>query len=195
VSDDGRLTHVDDRGRAVMVDVTAKALTHRRATTSARVTGVADAVRRFGPGGPDADVLSAARVAGLRAAKATSELVPLCHPLPLTDLSVEFDLSGTEIEVVASAATFGQTGVEMEALTACALASLSLVSYLGASDSGVAIEGLTLLEKRGGRSGTWLRPAASGRSSASGPGEEPHDPDTATPDTGIPGAPNGSVGP
>jgi cyclic pyranopterin monophosphate synthase len=190
MSDDSRLTHVDDRGRAVMVDVTAKDLTHRRAATTARVTGVVDAVRRFGPGGPDADALSSARVAGLRAGKATSELVPLCHPLPLTDLSVEFDLGGEEIEVLASAETVGQTGVEMEALTACALAALSLVSYLGATDSGVAVEDLTLLEKRGGRSGTWSRPTASRPNSRAGSlGAAPHD------DAGTAGAPNGSVGP
>ena len=140
-----------------MVDVTAKALTHRRAATSARVTGVQAAIVRFGPGGRDTDALSVARVAGLRAGKATSQLLPLCHPLPLTDLSVDFDLSEEEIEVHATAETVGQTGVEMEALTACALAALSLVNYLGPTDAKVRVEDLTLLEKRGGRSGTWIR--------------------------------------
>jgi cyclic pyranopterin phosphate synthase len=127
----------------------------RRAFTSSRVVGVHAAQTRFAVGGSEAEILGTARLAGLRAAKATSELIPLCHPLPLTDLTVDFSLGEEDIEVLASAETIGQTGVEMEALTACALAAVSLLGYLTATDPAATIEGLRLLEKRGGRSGTW----------------------------------------
>jgi cyclic pyranopterin phosphate synthase len=155
----------------MMVDVTAKQATLRRAFTSTRVASVHGAQQRFGLGGPEAEILGTARLAGLHAAKATSELVPLCHPLPLTDLTIDFSLGEDDIEVLASAETIGQTGVEMEALTACALTAVCLLGYLAESDPGASLEELRLLEKRGGRSGTWRfgdpDPRASDESTAS----------------------------
>jgi len=150
------LSHIDGEGHAVMVNVTAKNLTSRVAKARATVRGVGDLSEL--PGG-SAAVLALARAAGLLGAKQTSTLIPLCHPLPLSSLNVELVVLGDDVEITAIAETFGQTGVEMEALTACALASLSLVaSVLPASD--VSVEALGLLEKSGGRSGTWTREAS-----------------------------------
>jgi cyclic pyranopterin phosphate synthase len=137
-----------------MVDVTAKQLTFRRAEARARVCGVGDLSRIAG--GADR-VLLTARAAGLLGGKQTSSLIPLCHPLPLSSLEVELVAIGDDVEISAIASTFGQTGVEMEALTACALASLSVVSSVSPASNEVRVEDLALWEKSGGRSGRWSR--------------------------------------
>ena len=143
-------SHLDGDGNARMVDVTAKQPTRRRAVAACRVvTGSA------APVGPA--VLGEARVAGLQAAKRTGTLVPLCHPLPLDDVSVELLERGGVVEIAATASTTARTGVEMEVLTACAMAALSVVGACGVLRP--VVEGLTLLEKTGGRSGTWRREA------------------------------------
>jgi cyclic pyranopterin phosphate synthase len=148
------LTHIDSRGRAVMVDVTAKAITHRQATTSGLVVGLADA-SDFVEHHPD--VLTEARMAGLRAAKATSALIPLCHPLPLEAIAIDFRIHLHVIEVSVTTQTIAQTGVEMEAMCACAVAALSVLGRVRENDPTASIEQLGLLEKRGGRSGLWRR--------------------------------------
>jgi cyclic pyranopterin phosphate synthase len=143
---DTRFTHLDARGRAVMVDVTAIA--------SGRVVGLSDA-----PGfvAADPELLTEARIAGLRGAKATSTLIPLCHPLPLEAIAIDFHIGPHAIEIVATAETIGQTGVEMEALCACAIASLSVLGRVQRHHRAASIEALGLEEKRGGRSGLWQR--------------------------------------
>jgi cyclic pyranopterin phosphate synthase len=153
---DESFTHLDAHGRAVMVDVTHKATTHRRAVTSAVVLGLADAPRFFIE---NPDVLTEARMAGLRAAKATSELVPLCHPLPLEAISIDFRIHPRSFELIATAETIGQTGVEMEALVAVTVAALSLLGRVQTVHRSASIEGIGLEEKRGGRSGLWRRRA------------------------------------
>lgn len=153
------LTHLDAHGHAFMVDVTYKATTAREAAVRCVVSHVANTVsdlatRRVAT---ETSVLEAARLAGLGAAKQTSQLIPLCHPLPLDDLDVAFSLGEDVIEVHARAATHAQTGVEMEALTACAVAAVTLLGACRPLDPLATMEGLTLFEKRGGRSGTWRR--------------------------------------
>lgn len=150
----GELSHIDEHGRASMVDVTGKAMTLRRAEARAVVVGVGDLSTLAGG---QQELLGAARVAGLHAAKQTSRLIPLCHPLPLMDCSLDFYLGTGTVEVRATTETVGQTGVEMEALTACAAAALSIVAGLGSSRSEASIEELTLWEKSGGKSGHWRR--------------------------------------
>jgi cyclic pyranopterin monophosphate synthase len=148
------LSHIDEHGHAFMVDVTSKATTARVARVRCAVEAVPNSVALFArePG-----ALEEARIAGLSGAKATSSLIPLCHPLPLDGLEVAFHLGADSIEVEAMTATRGQTGVEMEALTACALAAVSLLGSCRPRDPGATVEGLTLWEKRGGKSGEWQR--------------------------------------
>lgn len=141
-------THLDGDGNARMVDVTAKRPTERRAVAACRVVTGA-------PGPVEAAALGEARVAGLQAAKRVGTLVPLCHPLPLDHVSVDLVEHEGVVEITAVAATTARTGVEMEALTACAVAALSVVGACGALAP--VVDGLTLLEKTGGRSGTWRR--------------------------------------
>jgi cyclic pyranopterin phosphate synthase len=148
------LTHIDERGRAVMVDVTNKAVTHRRAIASSRVAGFPDAPK-FVTSRPD--LFTEARLAAIAGAKATSTLVPLCHPLPLDAIAIDFSVTQHEIEITAMTATIGQTGVEMEALTACALAALAVLGRARKVHRSASIEDLGLQEKRGGRSGLWRR--------------------------------------
>jgi cyclic pyranopterin phosphate synthase len=150
-------SHVDEHGRARMVDVTAKAETTRRASARAVVVGAGD-LSGF-PGGATG-VFAGARAAGLLGAKQTASLIPLCHPLPLSALSVDFEAEGDDVIVSAVAETLGQTGVEMEALTACALASLALIAEISPEHRGVRIDELCVWEKTGGRSGNWVRSAA-----------------------------------
>ena len=149
-------SHVDEHGHARMVDVTAKAETTRRASARAVVVGAGD-LSRF-PGGSVA-AFAGARAAGLLGAKQTASLIPLCHPLPLSALSVDFKAVGDDVIVSAVAETLGQTGVEMEALTACALASLALIAEVQPECRGARIDELCLWEKSGGRSGNWVRSA------------------------------------
>ncbi len=151
-------THLDDRGNARMVDVTAKARTARRAVARCRVV----LGRRPSGGGPDPDVLSEARLAGATAAKRTAELIPLCHPILLDGVTVTTVVDGDAVEIMAVAETVGQTGVEMEALTACALAALSVASAHRHDTDKPVIEGLALWEKSGGRSRDWRRTGPDG---------------------------------
>ena len=149
-------THLDDTGAAHMVDVGAKPATQRRAVACGRITMSPDALDAIRSGNaPKGDVLSTARIAGIMAAKRTSELIPLCHPLPLSSVSVDLALGEGRITATATARTTGQTGVEMEALTAVSVALLTLYDMAKALDRAMVIGGVRLLEKRGGKSGDW----------------------------------------
>ena len=155
-----RLTHLDDAGRAHIVDVTEKAVTAREATATACVRMQArtlDAI--VGGDTPKGDVLAVARIAGIQAAKKCSELIPLCHPLPLSavkiDLVPDTDLPGIRIE--ATCKVTGRTGVEMEALTAASITALTVYDMCKAMDRGMTIESTQLTHKSGGMSGEWQR--------------------------------------
>ena len=156
---DSKLTHIDDRGRARMVDVGEKSITQRSATARARVRMSAQALRLVVEGSKKGDVLQVARIAGLQAAKKTSDLIPLCHPLALDGAEVELsvDEMGSFVEVLATVRCTGKTGVEMEALTAASVASLTVYDMVKAVDKGVVIEEVLLLSKSGGRSGLYER--------------------------------------
>jgi cyclic pyranopterin phosphate synthase len=152
-----RFTHFDAEGRAAMVDVAAKDETDRVAVARCRVAMAPATLEKIREGGMGkGDVLGVARIAGIMGAKRTSDLIPLCHPLMLTKVSVEFTLSapGT-VEVEATVRTLGRTGVEMEALTACSVAALTIYDMCKAVDRGMRIEDLRLVHKSGGKSGTW----------------------------------------
>lgn len=152
------LTHIDADGSAHMVDVGAKAVTQRLAVATGRIRMSPDALSAIRAGlVKKGDVLAVARVAGIMAAKRTSDLIPLCHPLPLTKLSVDFMFEDDAIRATVTAATAGQTGVEMEALTGTSVALLTVYDMAKAIDKSMTIEGVTLLEKRGGKSGDWVR--------------------------------------
>lgn len=163
-SEPERLTHLDEAGRARMVDVGAKAATERRALARAVVRVSADTARAVAAGdAPKGDVLGVARIAGIQAAKRTSELIPLCHPLALSFVGVEgsVDVEAGEISLLAEARTTGPTGVEMEALTAASVAALTVYDMVKGIQRGAEIGSVVLLEKSGGRSGTWRRDSPS----------------------------------
>ena len=148
------LTHLDGSGNARMVDVGAKADTERRAVARGKLTLSAATVELVRGGRtPKGDVLAAARIAGIMAAKRTSELIPLCHPIALTHLTVDLRVDDDGITIEATAATTGKTGVEMEALTAVAVAGLTLYDMLKAVERGARLTDVRLVEKHGGRSG------------------------------------------
>ena len=150
------LTHLDDTGAARMVDVGNKPETMRSATAAGRIRmspGTLEAVRNGS--GPKGDVLAAARIAGIMAAKKTGDLIPLCHPLTLDTVSIDFDYEEDGVTVTARAALTGRTGVEMEALTAATVALLTLYDMAKALEKGMVIESVRLLEKTGGKSGDW----------------------------------------
>ena len=154
------LTHFDGAGHAVMVDVAAKDETHRVARASGRIVMLAATRERIAQGtAKKGDVLGVARIAAIQAAKRTSDLIPLCHPIALTKVLVDFELSSGDrtVECTAVVETVGRTGVEMEALTAVAAGLLTIYDMCKAVDRGMRIEGIALLEKRGGRSGNWTR--------------------------------------
>jgi len=154
------LTHLDDQGQAHMVDVGAKAETEREAIAAGRVLMRPETLRLIQEGDlPKGDVLGTARVAGIMAAKRTAELIPLCHPLLLTKVAVEFayDEATSAIEITATVRCRGQTGVEMEALTAVSVAALTIYDMAKAVERGMTIADIRLLEKRGGKSGEWRR--------------------------------------
>ncbi len=158
------LTHFDDAGHAVMVDVTDKPITRRRAEAHCWIRGIEDLAAVLSDGEHD-DLLSVARVAGMFGAKRTSRLIPLCHQLPLSSIAITFAPGHDALEIIAAVETESQTGVEMEALSACGVAALSIVSQLGARANALSIESLELQEKRGGRSGLWVRdPSEAGTS-------------------------------
>jgi cyclic pyranopterin phosphate synthase len=154
----GELTHFDASGRAHMVDVGDKPQTHRVAVASGRVVMLPATLQRILDGtAAKGDVLGVARVAAIQGAKRTAELIPLCHPLPLTRVAVEFttDEAESTVECRATAETVGRTGVEMEALTAVSVGLLTIYDMCKAIDRGMRLEGIRLLEKKGGKSGHW----------------------------------------
>jgi cyclic pyranopterin phosphate synthase len=153
------LTHLDAAGNARMVDVGGKAETRRVAIASGRICMSAPALAAIRQGdAPKGDVLAAARIAGIMAAKKTAELIPLCHPLALDSVTVEFTFEEDALRATAMASLSGKTGVEMEALTAASIALLTIYDMTKALDKGMVIENLRLIEKRGGKSGDWRAP-------------------------------------
>ncbi|MFD3703967.1 bifunctional molybdenum cofactor biosynthesis protein MoaC/MoaB [Nocardia sp. NPDC058658] len=159
------LSHVDREGRARMVDVSAKADTTRIAVAAGELQTTAEVIALVrAEGMPKADVLSTARLAGIAGAKRTSELIPLCHQLALSSVKVEFGFTETSITVEATAKTKGPTGVEMEALTAVAVAGLTLHDMVKAVDPAAVMNGVRLVTKEGGKHGHWVRPEVRGDS-------------------------------
>jgi cyclic pyranopterin phosphate synthase len=155
---DSGLTHVDPLGRARMVDVTPKEPTHRRAMARGRVNMTIETTSLVARGAINkGDVLSVARVAGIQAAKRASDLIPLCHPLLVGSVLVNFRIEDTFIEVEASVETVDRTGVEMEALTACSVACLTIYDMCKAVDRAMVMGEIALWEKSGGRGGTYRR--------------------------------------
>jgi cyclic pyranopterin phosphate synthase len=153
------LTHLRDDGSAHMVDVSGKATTARRAVAQAVLVTREDVVARVLVGDlPKGEAIGTARIAGIMAAKQTSALIPLCHPLPLTSITVDVTGSANELTVVATVATTSQTGVEMEALTAASVAALTLYDMIKAVDKVAVITDIRVLEKQGGKSGDWSAP-------------------------------------
>lgn len=152
-----RLTHLDDKGAARMVDVADKMVTVREALAESVVRMASETVQAVREGTAKGDALQVARVAGIMAAKKTHELIPLAHPLPLASVAVDFEFVDGGVRILARARVVGQTGVEMEALTAVAVAGLTLIDMTKGIERGVYIESIRLLEKSGGRSGTWKR--------------------------------------
>lgn len=153
-----KLSHYDDAGRASMVDVSAKSETKRTARAHAFVK-MAPSVLKALPKNPKGDPLEVARVAGIMAAKKTSELIPMCHPLPLSKVDIGIKIKQRGIEIESMAITTAQTGVEMEALTAASVAALTIYDMTKALDKGIEIQDLYLLEKTGGKSGNYKRRA------------------------------------
>ena len=153
------LSHLDESGRARMVDVGGKQPTDRRAVARATVSMSPDTAAAVGRGdAPKGDVLGTARLAGIQAAKRTSELIPLCHPLPLAfaDVAAELDAAAGTVTLTAEARTNGQTGVEMEAMTAAAVAALTVYDMVKGLERGIVVGPVELLEKTGGKS-AWRR--------------------------------------
>ena len=154
------LTHVDAAGAARMVDISAKPATRREATTEGFITVAGPTLARIVANTlAKGDVIAAARIAGIMAAKRTAELIPLCHPLPIDAVTVDLAVEPLGIRATATVATTHGTGVEMEALTAVSVALLTIYDMAKASDRGMVISGIRLLRKAGGRSGEWQAPA------------------------------------
>ncbi|SDD11195.1 cyclic pyranopterin monophosphate synthase subunit MoaC [Sphingomonas sp. YR710] len=153
------LTHIDADGAARMVDVSAKAETKRTAVAEGRILIAADALSAIREGSvKKGDVLAVARVAGIMAAKKTADLIPLCHPLPISGVTLDLDIEEGGIRATASVTTTYTTGIEMEALTAVSVALLTIYDMAKAMDRAMRIEGIRLLAKTGGRSGDWRAP-------------------------------------
>ena len=160
------LTHLDEAGAAHMVDVSGKATTAREAVATGRITMSPEAATAIRTGTAlKGDVLAVARVAGIMAAKKTAELIPLCHPLPLTKLAIDLAVDDTGVTATATAATDGKTGVEMEALTAVSVTLLTIYDMAKAIDKAMTITGIRLLTKTGGKSGDWKAVSAPADSS------------------------------
>ena len=154
-----RLTHLDDEGAARMVDVGGKPATARRAVACGRIAMSAEALAAIRAGNaPKGDVLSAARIAGIMAAKRTGELIPLCHPLALDAVTIDFAFEADAIRATATASLTGRTGVEMEAMTAVSIALLTIYDMAKAIDKGMVICAVRLIAKSGGKSGDWTAP-------------------------------------
>jgi cyclic pyranopterin phosphate synthase len=158
-----KLSHFDAAGSPRMVDVSAKPATRRVARAHAFVRIAPAALKKL-PGNPKGNPLEIARIAGIAAAKRTAELIPLCHPLPLSHADVEVAVEKGGVRIVASATATGQTGVEMEAMTAAAVAALTIYDMIKALDKSIEIQDLYLLEKTGGKSGDFRRTTTSGAS-------------------------------
>ena len=158
----GKLSHLDQAGAANMVDTSSKAETRRTARAEARVTMRRETLREIFDGGvPKGDVLAVARVAGIQAAKRCADLIPLCHPLPLNRVAVEFAAEPPQqLRITAECRVTGKTGVEMEALTAASIAALTVYDMCKSVDRGMAVEQVRLLSKEGGKSGSWRRGGA-----------------------------------
>ena len=157
--DESLLTHVDAAGAARMVDVSAKSVTARRAVAGGRLVTTAEVVALLrGDGLPKGDALSVARIAGIMGAKRTPDLVPLCHPIGLTGVTVDLAVTDTGVDITATTKTTDRTGVEMEALTAVAIAGLALVDMVKAVDPAASVEAVRVLRKEGGKTGDWVRP-------------------------------------
>jgi cyclic pyranopterin phosphate synthase len=160
-----RLTHVDEAGAARMVDVSGKDVTAREAVASGRVRVSPRVVELLrGEGVPKGDALAVARIAGIMGAKRTPGLIPLCHPIALSGVEVELEVTDDAVEIVARVRTADRTGVEMEALTAVSVAALAVVDMVKAIDKAAVIDDVKVLHKSGGRSGTWDRPASTDES-------------------------------
>ncbi|MDA8277332.1 MAG: cyclic pyranopterin monophosphate synthase MoaC [Actinomycetota bacterium] len=158
MSDSG-LTHLDPLGRARMVDVTPKEPTHRRAVARCRVTMKPETTAKVASNAINkGDVLGAARIAGIQAAKRTAELIPLCHPLLVGSVYVNFQIGDDYVDVEAQVETVDRTGVEMEALTCCSVAALTIYDMCKSIDRSMTVTDLALWEKIGGKSGIWKRP-------------------------------------
>jgi len=158
MGDERELSHLNEAGEAHMVDVGGKQATDREAVAEGFVVMSADLVERFFAGDlPKGDAAAVARIAGIMAAKRTAELIPLCHPISLTGVDVTLEPSGRGVRVVASVRTTDRTGVEMEAMTAVAVASLTIYDMVKGVERDVTIEMVRLLTKSGGRSGKWER--------------------------------------
>jgi cyclic pyranopterin phosphate synthase len=154
-----KLTHIDESGHARMVDVSAKAETVREATAKGRVTMQPATLALIGAGAAKkGDVLAVARLAGIMAAKRTADLIPLCHPLPISSVTVELDLTEAAVDIAATVRTTGRTGVEMEALTAVSVAALTVYDMLKAADRAMTIEAIRVVAKSGGKSGDFSQP-------------------------------------
>ncbi len=153
-----RLTHFDESGRARMVDVGAKEITHRIAVATGTIIAQPETIAMIREGrASKGDVLGVAQVAAIMAAKRASDIIPMCHPLMLTKIEVAFDLGADRVDITARVETRGQTGVEMEALTAVSAAALTIYDMVKAVDRGMVIDAIQLAEKRGGKSGDWTR--------------------------------------
>ncbi len=164
MTDEPRLTHVDESGAARMVDVSAKDVTAREAVATGRVLVSGEVVGLLrGEGVPKGDALGVARVAGIMAAKRTPDLVPLCHPLALSGVTVDLQVVDDAVQIVATVRTADRTGVEMEALTAVSVAALTVVDMVKAVDKGAVITDIRVESKSGGRSGDWARTDRGGR--------------------------------
>ena len=157
--DESLLTHVDEAGAARMVDVSAKTVSVRRAVAAGRLVTTKEVVALLrGDGLPKGDALAVARLAGIMGAKRTPDLVPLCHPIALHGVTVDLEVTDEGVEIVATAKTADRTGVEMEALTAVAVAGLALVDMVKAVDPAASIEAVRVVRKEGGKTGDWVRP-------------------------------------
>jgi cyclic pyranopterin phosphate synthase len=153
------LTHVDAGGAARMVDVSAKEITVRRAVAAGTVRTTAEVIGLLRADGlPKGDALAVARLAGIMGAKRTPDLIPLCHPIALHGVAVELTIKETSVDIQATVRTADRTGVEMEALTAVAAAGLALIDMVKAVDPAASIDGVRVLRKEGGKTGTWTRP-------------------------------------
>ncbi len=154
-----KLSHYNAAGEASMVDVSGKSVTRRTASAHAFISMQPEVLAML-PGNKKGDPLQVARIAGIMAAKKTAELIPLCHQIPLSHVAVDFETKENGIRIVATATTNAQTGVEMEALTAASIAALTIYDMTKALDKSMEIDGLYLLEKTGGKSGTYRRKPA-----------------------------------